>query len=90
MVTASHYILRDVLSLMERDRTERLEEVCSCYAKRYSSDEEFQELVSQILLGLETDDNGILEGLKPKISELITTRKIETSGGTKLWFRDRR
>jgi len=89
MVTASHYILRDVLSLLERDRTERLEEICSCYAKRYAGDKEFQEIVTQILLALKTDDN-LLEELKPRISELITTRKIGTSGGTKLWFSDRR
>lgn len=90
MVLASHYIFMDVLSLLERNRTERLEEVCTCYTKRYSDDDEFQELISLILVALENNNNGVLDELKPRIRDAIASRKIETSGSTKLWFKNRR
>ncbi len=90
MVLASHYIFMDVLSLLERNRTERLEEVCTGYSKRYSDDDEFQELISIILTALEDSNNGVLDELKPRIRNAIASRRIETSGGTKLWFKNRR
>jgi len=90
MVLASHYIFMDVLSLLERNKTERLGEVCTCYTRRYSDDDEFQELISPILVALEDNNNGVLDELKPRIRDVISSRRIEISGGTKLWFKSRR
>jgi len=74
MVFASHYIFQDLLNLQEKN-VERLREVCEVYGRRYSEDEEFQDIASQIMLAINSKDNGDLEGLEPKITQLIASRR---------------
>jgi hypothetical protein len=84
MVTASHYILRDVLDRLDEGATKRLGETCNCYATKYGSDQEFQGVVDQILLAME-NGNGTLEELRPRINELMTRRRISFYGSLRLW-----
>jgi len=91
MVVASHYIFRDVLDLISRDRMDRLEEVCDGYSRRYQDDQEFQQVCGWISRYMHSDkNNGELEHIRDRLQELIKIRRLEVSGGSKLWFVERR
>jgi len=83
MVFASHYIFQDLLNLQEKN-VERLREVCEVYGRRYSEDEEFQDIASQIMLTINSKNNGDLDTLKSKLEELVTSRKLVASNGSTL------
>jgi len=91
MVVASHYIFRDVLDLISRERIDRLEEVCDGYSRRYQDDQEFQEVCDWVNRYLHSDkSNGELNHIKERLGELIKIRRLEVSGGNRLWFVERR
>jgi len=85
MVLASHYIIKDVLNLLESGKKDRLEEVCNIYRNRYREDEElldvFDSVLSHITSEVETDP----ETLRNKLSELVASRRMEISGGRRLY-----
>jgi len=83
MVFASHYIFGDLLNLQDKNM-DRMREVCEVYGGRYTEDEEFQGIVNQIMLAINSKDNDDLDALKPKLEELALSRKLVASNGSML------
>ncbi len=83
MALASHYVLKDVLNLLERGRYERLEEICTIYQNRYTEDEELLELFDSILDYIDSNNKSDTEKLVKRLTSLISTRRMEISGGSR-------
>ncbi|MBU4341560.1 MAG: hypothetical protein KKB24_00960 [Candidatus Altiarchaeota archaeon] len=85
MVLASHYVLKDVLNLLEREKHGRLEEVCTIYRDRYTEDEELLEVFDSILKHISSGESDP-ETLMKRLTDLISVRRMEVSGDSKGYF----
>lgn len=94
MVYASYHVIKDILEIIEEKDLDKLQKECAKFCKRYPNDGELHELIctadSKLSEYIVSKDEKPLEGLKSKLKDLVNIRKIETSGGDKLWFKDRR
>lgn len=94
MVLASHHVIRDILEAVEGSDLEKLEDECLKFCERYPKDDELHRIIcgddSMLSSYLSSRDDKLLERLKSELQELLNVRKIESSGGEKLWFKDRR
>jgi hypothetical protein len=87
-IIASHYVLNDILLTLESGELEDLRRVCQKYVSRYDNDDELIRVCSMVdssKVGRKT-----IEDMRCMIEDLIDTRRLESSGGTDLWFSDRR
>ena len=93
MVLAGHHVIKDIAEVVEKKDIKKLRELQK-FCERYPNDEELQTIMcgesslaeEYIVSGDETSQ----EKLKKELHDLLTVRQIETSGGEKLWFKDRR
>lgn len=86
----SHFVLEDVLEDLENGDMEALKPKCQDIVKNYKRDHEGQKLCKEILEYIEEPEEGRGDKLKKKLENLIHSRKLESSGGKKLWFKKRR
>lgn len=87
-IIASHYVLNDILLTLESGDIEDLRRVCEKYVSRYDNDDELIRVCSMVSgpkVGRKT-----LDDMRCMLEELIDVRRLENSGGTDLWFSDRR
>lgn len=87
---ASHWIIEDILKAAEEKNFEELKKLSSTYAKKYPKDFEIRELNNEVKEFLKTKNSRKLNEIRKKLKNLMEARKLESSGGTALWFGDRR
>jgi len=94
MVLASHHVIGDILEIIEGGDLRELRDICTKFCERYPLDEDLRRIIcgadSKISEYLISRDERILEDIKSELWELMNIRKMETSGGERLWFKDRR
>ena len=94
MVLASHHVIRDILEIVESGDLKELQDMCTKFCKRYPEDGELHRIIcgvdSKISEYMLSRDKKALEDIKAELTELMNIRKMETSGGERLWFKDRR
>lgn len=89
---ASHWVVKKILSLLEDRNRKRNAEEIKRLIKRYPKDSELQAIKKDILAYLKGSAPSAA-GLSPiakRLKELGNERKMEGSGGSVLWFGDRR
>jgi len=87
-ITASHYVLNDILLTLESGDIEGLQRVCQKYMSRYDNDDELVRVCNMVntpKVGRKT-----IQDMKYMLEDLIDLRRLDNSGGTDLWFSDRR
>lgn len=87
MVVASHYVFKDMKRLLDRGDTEGLRDATNRYREIYCEDAELQELSERIKEHLLSENWKSLEELRGEIRELERMRQLQTSGGSRVWFR---
>ena len=87
---ASHWIIEDILKAAEEKDPKNLASLCRKYAKRYPKDFEIREINKEVKGLLKSKDSKKLRGIKARLKSLAEARKLESAGGTTLWFGDRR
>ena len=91
MITASHYVIRDVLRMVESGDLEELHKMCGRYGALYKYDTEFKDILcNKIPEYMESKNSKKLGEIKSRLKELINVRKLRTSGGSMLWYKTRR
>jgi hypothetical protein len=90
MILSSHYVLKDILHTLERRDLEETKKLCEKYCERYRNDQELIKACSLMSerAGSLRDRN--MSEMKNKLEELLSARKMDVSGGTNLWYSDRR
>ena len=88
MIIASHYVLNDILLTLDTGEAEDIRRVCNKYVSRYENDDALIR-VCNMALGSKVGKKAI-EDMRCMLEELIDIRRLENSGGTDLWFSDRR
>lgn len=93
MVLAGHHVIKDIIEVVDKKDMEKLMELQK-FCERYPDDEELQKIMcGESSLAEEyivSRDEASQGKLKKELHDLMTIRQIETSGGEKLWFKDRR
>ena len=87
-IIASHYVLNDILLTLDTGEMDDIRRVCEKYVSRYDNDDALIRVCS-MALGSKVGRKAI-EDMRCMIEELIDIRRLENSGGTDLWFSDRR
>ncbi|OYT27210.1 MAG: hypothetical protein B6U97_02155 [Candidatus Altiarchaeales archaeon ex4484_96] len=90
MTTASHYVFMDLEEMIKNGKYSKLHEISEKYSDRYNEDNELQTICDKIINSLATENQQELENIKKDLQQLINTRKMQTGGGSRLWFEDRR
>jgi len=90
MVLASHYVIKSISIVLEKKDIAQSQELCEKFSKRYFDDMELQNICNDIRSYLKTRDKKELEKIKSLLKKLKSVRKRETSGGARLWYKDRR
>ncbi|MBN2251208.1 MAG: hypothetical protein JW724_03945 [Candidatus Altiarchaeota archaeon] len=90
MILSSHYVIQDILRTVERKDLEEIKKTCTKYCRRYRNDEALAEVCSVISMDLGKLDEQNLAAMRSRLEELCSARKLESSGGSALWFSDRR
>lgn len=90
MIFASHYVIEDLLHTLEGGDIEEMRKMCEKYCGRYKNDSELIRTCNMIPIDLEEIGDETLKDIKSRLKELSSARRLETSGGTRLWFEDRR
>lgn len=91
MILSSHYVIKDILHTVERRDVEEVKRLCEKYCERYQYDKELMGVCSIVS---ESNQGSLKEKdlscMKKKLEELLSARKMDVSGGTSLWYSDRR
>ncbi|MCK4335938.1 MAG: hypothetical protein KAT94_01635 [Candidatus Aenigmarchaeota archaeon] len=87
---ASHWIIEDILKAAEEKDPKNLASLCRKYAKRYPKDFDIREINKETREFLKSKDSKKLVQIRKKLKALMEARKLESAGGTTLWFGDRR
>ncbi|MEE9323729.1 MAG: hypothetical protein V3U72_04245 [Candidatus Aenigmarchaeota archaeon] len=87
---ASHWIIEDILKAAEEKNAKELASLCRKYAKRYPKDFEIREINKEVREFLKSKDIRKLKEIRKRLKSLMEARKLESAGGTTLWFGDRR
>jgi hypothetical protein len=94
MALASYHVLRGIVEIVERGDMGELQDVCAKFCERYPNDRELHKITcevdSKISEYLITKDEKLLDDVKAELTRLINIRKMETTGGDRLWYKDRR
>lgn len=89
MILSSHYVIKDILHTLERGDIDEIRRACDKYASRYRYDEAFVGICNMLKESEELSERQQQEALT-KLQELLSVRKIDSAGGTGLWYTDRR
>jgi uncharacterized protein YqeY len=87
---ASHWIIEDILKAAEEKNLKELGKICRQYVSKYPKDFEIREINKEVKEYLKSKDSKKLRGIKSRLKALMEARKLESAGGTTLWFGDRR
>ncbi len=87
---ASHWIIEDILKAAQEKNLKDLASLCRKYAKRYPKDLEIREISKEVREYLKSKNSHKLRKIRSRLKALAETRKLESAGGTALWFGDRR
>lgn len=94
MVFASHHVIKDIQDVLESGNIKELREITKKFCERYPKDEELMHIICGEKSVLEeyilTRKDEALGNLKKELHDLWNLRQLESSGGEKLWFKDRR
>ncbi len=90
MGTASHYVFMDLEEMIKNEKYMKLKEISEKYCERYTEDEDLKRICCNIIELLKSKNYDGLEAIRNDLKRLISSRKLQTSGGTKLWFDSRR
>jgi len=88
MTLASHYVLKDILNSL--DDMGEAKAVFKKFCNRYSDDIELADIHKKFKKCRKSKDSKSLEDVKVLLKGLVNGRSIETDGGEKLWYKDRR
>lgn len=88
MTLASHYVLKDMLNSLEDVKGAK--DIFGKFYSRYSDDIELTDICKKFNKYLKSKDSKSLEDIKRDLKELVDGRSIETGGGGRLWYKDRR
>jgi hypothetical protein len=91
MILSSHYVIKDILHTVECGDAGEIRKVCEKYCDRYRNDEGLAAVCSLISV----EDSGQLSDkrlseIRTRLQDLLSVRRLDVSGGTNLWFVDRR
>ncbi len=87
---ASRWIIEKIIRfLKDEKRKEKRKEMDTLFG-RYSDDSDLQKIKKDIDSYFKKPTEKSLNAIMKKLENLVRTRKIESSGGTRLWFGDRR
>ncbi|MEA3254890.1 MAG: hypothetical protein U9Q22_03530 [Candidatus Altiarchaeota archaeon] len=89
MILASHYVIEDLLYMLKSGDLKRTKKLCEKFGSRYKNDSDLLRICNMVLVPEEVDDK-LLEDVQSRFKELSNARRLETSGGTRLWFEKRR
>ena len=87
-IIASHYVLNDILLTLDTGELDDINRVCEKYVSRYDNDDALIR-VCRMASGSRVGKKDIAD-MRCILEELIDIRRLENSGGTDLWFSDRR
>ncbi len=88
MVLASHYVIKNICLILEQEDMDNVNAALDKFSKRYVDDLELHLLYNEFLKYLETRNKEDLVKIKAALVKLMVARKTETSGGSKLWFKN--
>ncbi len=88
-IFASHYVINDILMTIERGDLEDVRRICDKYVSRYKSDDELFQICNRILFEKEISQD-VVEEISSGLKALSSIRRLEGSGGSNIWFSDRR
>ncbi|MFZ2454854.1 MAG: hypothetical protein WAX07_00025 [Candidatus Altiarchaeia archaeon] len=91
MILSSHYVIKDILHTVENGDAGEIRKICDKYCDRYRNDESLAAVCSLV----SEEDSGRLSEkrlseIRTRLQELLSVRRLDSSGGTNLWFVDRR
>ncbi len=89
MILSSHYVIKDIMHTVKKGDVSEIRKACNKYCTRYKND---QALVSvcNILTESEELEEKEQEEIMMRLQDLLSVRKVDSSGGTGLWYTDRR
>jgi hypothetical protein len=90
MILSSHYVIKDILHTLKRKDAEEVRKICSKYASRYRNDKELIAICEIVSKELEEITEKDFMDIEIRLEELASTRKLDNTGGTGLWYSDRR
>jgi len=90
MVLASHYVIKNMFRVLESRDVVEAKEIFKKFSVRYSDDTKLVRIYNEYSKYLKSRDPEKLDEIKSTLNRLKDIRKRETSGGTRLWFKDRR
>lgn len=91
MILSSHYVIKDILHTVENGDAGEIRKICDKYCDRYRNDEGLASvcgLISEEDVGQLSEKR--LSEIRVRLQELLSARRLDVSGGTNLWFVDRR
>lgn len=89
MILSSHYVIKDMLHTLERGDAEEIKRACEKYSNRYKNDKAFIAVCNVVMESEELNEKE-QEAIMHKLQDLLSVRKVNSSGGTGLWYTDRR
>jgi hypothetical protein len=90
MILSSHYVLTDILHTLKRKDVEEIRKICGKYTSRYRNDKELTEICNLVSKELDEITRNNLTEMESRLEGLVCTRRLDNSGGTALWYTDRR
>ncbi|MBN2014006.1 MAG: hypothetical protein JW778_02390 [Candidatus Altiarchaeota archaeon] len=94
MVLAGHHVISDLIVVVESNDVEKVKDICEKFCGRYPQDEELLNIIcegsSPASEFIAAGDEASREKLKSELQRLWNIRQLESSGGEKLWYKDRR
>ncbi|RLI92088.1 MAG: hypothetical protein DRO89_02710 [Candidatus Altiarchaeales archaeon] len=90
MIKASPYVIRNMSRVLEKKDLIETREVFEKFLTRYKEDRELQRICDDFMEYISTRDREILSRIRSRLEKLRDTRRLESSGGTGLWYGNRR
>ncbi|MCD6496371.1 MAG: hypothetical protein J7K54_03810 [Candidatus Aenigmarchaeota archaeon] len=87
---ASKWIIEKLLKMVSDEDPCRHREEAEKIFSRYHDDTSLNKIKEDIMLYCKKPSKSRLEKIKTQLDDILVTRKFEASGGTSLWFNDRR
>lgn len=85
---ASHWVVEDILKAIETGKKDEITDAFKHFLEKYPNDKEIVQYAKQYLKG---KDSKLLKDISIRLKAIMDERKMEEgSGGSQLWFGDRR
>ncbi len=90
MITASPYVIKNMSRVLEKKDLIETKEVFEKFLMRYKDDRELRVICDDFMEYISTRDREMLSRIRSRLEKLRDTRRLETNGGTELWYENRR